>query len=249
MEPDLLASPFRAIPRERVKDQALEQLKQYIASGAVTAGGRLPSERDLAKRLGVGRNSVREAVKVLEALGIVESRVGEGTFIVDAAGASLGRTIGFALATWGGTLVELLQARQMIESEAARFAARRAEPADLAAILAEVDQMEAAGDDLYAYLAADMRFHRRIAAATHNAIAAGLVANLIDALEEVLRELRADQIATVAEGTATHRDIYAALAAGDADAAHHRMRVHLQFSTDLWTAVASLGSGPEPAPA
>lgn len=246
MQTDVHASPFRAIPRERVKDQALEQLKRYIASGAVATGGRLPSERELAKQLGVGRNSVREAVKVLEALGIVESRVGEGTFIVEAAGASLGRTIGLALATWGGTLVELLQARQMIEAEAARFAARRAEPADLAAILAEVDRMEASSDDVYAYLAADMRFHRHVAAATHNAIAAGLIANLIDALEEVLGELRADQIATVAEGTATHRDIYAALAAADADAAHHRMREHLQFSTDLWTAVASFASDPEP---
>jgi GntR family transcriptional repressor for pyruvate dehydrogenase complex len=228
------------IARASVKDQALDQLKRFIASGAIDAGGRLPSERELARQLGVGRNSVREAMKILEALGIVESRIGEGTFIVEATGASIGRTIGFALATWGGALVELLQARQMIEPEAARFAARHATADDLAAILAEVERMAEADDDAYGYLAADMRFHRLVAAATHNGVVAALVANLIDAVEEVLRELRADQIAAVAEGTATHRDIFAALAARDVEAASRGMRDHLQFSTDLWTAVASL---------
>lgn len=242
MAPRVDAAAPSLIPIERasVKDQALTQLKRYIAAGGLTAGERLPSERELARQLGIGRNSVREALKVLEALGIVESRVGEGTFIVEQPGASIGRSIGLSLATWGGALLELLHARQMIEVESARFAALRATPDDCQAILAEVERMDAAGSDTYGYLAADMQFHRLVAQATHNGVVTVVVANLIDTLQEVLGEMRADQIQSVSEGTATHHDIYAAIARRDADAAAREMRTHLQFSTDLWTAVASL---------
>ena len=234
------------IDRASIKDLALDQLKRYIASGAVGAGQRLPSERELAQRLGVGRNSVREALKALEAVGIVESRVGEGTFITAQTGASIGRTIGLGLATWGGTLVEILKARQMIETGTARVAAQEADGEDLGALEAELVRMETATDAPYRYLSADMNFHRLIARATHNSIVAGIVGNLIDLLEEVLSEANAHQIVTVAEGTATHRDIYAAIAGRDSTAAAHAMRVHLQFSTELWAAVTSLGGANTP---
>ena len=243
--PDVVAPKLSRIDRASVKDLALEQLKRYIASGAVAAGQRLPSERELARRLGVGRNSVREALKVLEAVGIVESRIGEGTFITEQTGASIGRAIGLSLATWGGTLVEILKARQMVEVETAREAARHAGPADLAALEAELVRMEAAGAAVYDYLAADMHFHRLVATATHNSIVAGIVGNLIDTLEAVLREANADQITTVAEGGATHRDIHAAIERRTPDAAAEAMRRHLQFSTDFWAAITSLGGRPD----
>lgn len=250
MAPKVIAPATSLIPIERasVKDQALAQLKQFIASEGLAAGERLPSERELARQLGIGRNSVREALKVLEALGIVESRVGEGTFILEQPGATLGRTIGLSIATWGGALLELLHARQMIEVESARFAALRATDDDRQAILAEVDRMDAAGDDIYGYLAADMQFHRLVAQATHNGVVAAVVSNLIDILQDVLGEMRADQIQSVAEGTSTHRDIFAAIVQKDGDTASREMRSHLQFSTELWTAVASLTQHREPDP-
>lgn len=178
---------------------------------------------------------------MLEAVGIVESRVGEGTFITEQAGTSIGRTIGLSLAAWGGTLVEVLAARQMIEVEAARVAAERAEPADAAAIEAELVRMESSGDSVHEYLAADMNFHRLVAAATHNSIVAGIVANLIDMLEAVLREAHADQITSVAEEGATHRDIYTGIAGRDPALAANAMREHLRFSTEVWATVTSLG--------
>lgn len=86
----------------RIREFALDQLKDFIASGAVAPGERLPSERDLAERLGIGRNSLREALKVLEAVGLVELRVGDGrgTYITEHAAAGIGRSIGMALAVW-----------------------------------------------------------------------------------------------------------------------------------------------------
>ena len=92
---------LETIKRVSVKDQTLEQLKNYILSGVVPLGERLPSERALADALGVGRYSVREALKVLQAVGLVESRVGEGAFLTANTGASFGRILGLSLATLG----------------------------------------------------------------------------------------------------------------------------------------------------
>ena len=131
-------SGLTAIEKASVKDQTLEQLKNYILSGAVRLGERLPSERALADALGVGRYSVREALKVLEAVGLVESRVGDGTFLTTNTGASFGRILGLSLATWGGTIIELLDARKMIEVEAARAAAERASPEEINLIETEL---------------------------------------------------------------------------------------------------------------
>lgn len=229
------------IDRTSIKDLALEQLKRYIMSGAVQPGQRLPSERDLAERLGVGRSSVREALKVLEAVGLIETRVGDGTYIVEQTGANIARVIGLSLATWGGAIVELLEARRIIEPAAAQFAATRATDADLTALGAALQAMEAA-DTFPTYLAADMQFHRLVAQATHNTLVARLIANLIDMLEETLRAAHGDELSTAAEGDGTHREVLAAIERHDGTGAADAMLRHLQFSTELWQAVVSLGT-------
>lgn len=106
-----IAPVLSRIDRASIKNLALDQLKHFIVTTGITPGERLPSERELAEQLGVGRNSVREALKILEAVGLVESRIGEGTFVVDQVGASIGRHIGFSLAVWGSTTLELMDAR------------------------------------------------------------------------------------------------------------------------------------------
>ena len=233
-------SGLTTIEKISVKDQTLEQLKNYILSGAVPLGERLPSERALADALGVGRYSVREALKVLEAVGLVESRIGEGTFLTTNTGASFGRILGLSLATWGGTIMELLDARKMIEVEAARAAAQRATSAEVKAIERELRAMQANMDRVGEYLIADFNFHRRIGAASHNAIIGQFVVNVIDLLEEVLKESHSDSLPALAEGGGTHQAIYDAIARGDADAAGDLMRDHIQFSSEVWQTVISL---------
>ena len=233
-------SGLKTIEKVSVKDQTLEQLKQYILSGAVPLGERLPSERALADALGVGRYSVREALKVLEAVGLVESRIGEGAFLTNNTGASFGRILGLSLAAWGGTIIELLDARKMIEAEAARAAAERASVGQIERIKAELDAMRANMDRARAYLKADMNFHRRIGQASHNAIISQFVSNLIDLLEEALKETHSDSLPAQAEGGGTHQAIFDAIARGDADAAGNLMREHIQFSSEVWQTVISL---------
>lgn len=231
---------LKTIAKASVRDQTLEQLKNYILSGVVRLGERLPSERALADALGVGRYSVREALKVLEAVGLVESRVGEGTFLTTNTGVSFGRILGLSFATWGGTIMELLDARKMIEVEAARAAAERATRAEIGLIETELETMQANVDSVQAYLKADFNFHRRIGEASHNAIISQFVSNLIDLLEEVLRESHSDSLPAQAEGGGTHQAIYDAIAKGDAEAAGDLMRDHIQFSSEVWQTVITL---------
>ncbi|MCB0084655.1 MAG: FadR family transcriptional regulator [Caldilineaceae bacterium] len=230
------------IHRASIKDLALEQLKQYIVASDLTPGQRLPSERELAEQLGVGRNSVREALKVLEAVGVVTSRIGEGTFITAQTGASFGRMLGFGLAAWGGSIMEILEARQMIEVEAARTAAAKADDDDLAQLEAELLQMEAVQEFSPTYLKADMNFHRLIGQATHNAIVAQIMADIIDLLEETLAEAHTDELPITAEGTGSHRALFAAIQQRDATLVEQLMRQHLQFSIELWQILISLGA-------
>ncbi len=233
-------SGLKTIEKASVKDQTLEQIKNYILSGVVPLGERLPSERALADVLGVGRYSVREALKVLEAVGLLESRVGEGTFLTTNTGASFGRILGLSLATWGGTIIELLDARKMIEVEAARAAAERATREQNRRIEIELRAMHANMDRVREYLKADMNFHRRIGEASQNAIISQFVNNLIDLLEEVMQETHSDSLPALAEGGGTHQAIFDAIARGDADAAGDLMRDHIQFSSEVWQTVISL---------
>jgi GntR family transcriptional repressor for pyruvate dehydrogenase complex len=233
---------LQPIDRTSIKELALDQLKRFILDGDFAPGHRLPSERELAERLGIGRNSVREALKVLEAVGIVESRIGEGTFLTAQTGTSIGRTIGFSLAVWGGTIVEILAARQMLEIEAARVAAQNATQEHLRDIAYELQRMDENREQPLVYLAADMNFHRLIGKATQNTIVARVLGNLIDLLEEILSEVQSDNLPTADEGPGTHRALYNAIAARDPNVAAELMRQHLDFSTELWHAVVSLGS-------
>jgi GntR family transcriptional repressor for pyruvate dehydrogenase complex len=187
---------------------------------------------------------VREALKVLEAIGIIESRIGEGTFLVEPSGASLAQTIGLSLATWGGAVIEIIGARQVIEVESARVGAQHATGEEFAALAAQLRRMEASKDNFPTYLAADMEFHRVVGRATHNAIVARITETLLDLLEQTLHEGHGDQIPMFAEGSATHTEVFHAIERRDPDAAADAMRRHLQFTAELWQTVVSLGAVP-----
>ena len=230
------------ITRTSVRDQTLEQLKNFIVSGELGPGGRLPSERALSEALGVGRYSVREALKILEAVGLVESRPGDGTFLATRTGEQFGRILGMSLAAWGGAIIEILDAREMIEVEAARAAAERATEQDLLNLSHELERMRLGAQqmDIPEYLSADMEFHRRIAEASHNAIIWQFVSNLADLLEEVLQEAKFDEMPAQAEGGASHQDVYRAIAGRDKQAAARLMGRHIQFTTEVWQTMISL---------
>jgi DNA-binding FadR family transcriptional regulator len=219
--------PFQAIETRRLYERVADQLGELIRRGTFAAGERLPPERDLARRLGVSRPVVREAMVALEIAGLVEVRTGSGTYV---RGASAGTNQPLVLPDVGPSPLELVTARKLLEPEIARAAATSAGPADLEAIAATLGQMRedlAGGPD---FKAADRLFHTRVAAATRN----GALVAVVDQLWESSYAPIFDQLSQRVglpenrrAALAEHERILAALERRDGEAAREAMRVHL----------------------
>ncbi|CAI8804157.1 MULTISPECIES: FadR/GntR family transcriptional regulator [Pseudomonas] len=145
-------------------DQALEQLRWRISEGRWAIGERLPTEPELAAELGISRNTVREAMRVLAFSGLIEIRQGDGSYL-----RSMTDPLGAMRALSHCTLEQAQETRQILEVEAVGLAAVRRTDADLTALH---EALKASAvlyhGDLEAYISADLLFHKRLVDAAHN---------------------------------------------------------------------------------
>ena len=145
-------------------DQALEQLRLRIAQGAWAVGERLPTEPELCAELGISRNTVREAMRVLAFSGLIEIRQGDGSYL-----RSMTDPLGTMRALSHCTLGQAQETRQILEVEAIGLAAQRRTAGDLRALRTALDTSAALYQgDLEAYISADLAFHQRLVDAAHN---------------------------------------------------------------------------------
>ena len=145
-------------------DQALEQLRLRIAQGAWAVGERLPTEPELCAELGISRNTVREAMRVLAFSGLIEIRQGDGSYL-----RSMTDPLGTMRALSHCTLGQAQETRQILEVEAIGLAAQRRTASDLRALRTALDASAALYQgDLEAYISADLAFHQRLLDAAHN---------------------------------------------------------------------------------
>ena len=208
-------------------DQAIAKIKDLIVSGEFTAGARLPKEQVLADRLGLSRNSLREAVRALTMVGVLEPRVGDGTYVTSLEPELLLTGLGFVSDLLAGeTLLELHQVRRILEPVATGLAATRMTDADFEALEACLNQMDTA-ETQQAFIDADTQFHRVIVMAAGNSTLASLILGLSGGV------LRARLWRSITEQDAVeitksrHRDIYRALRARDAEQASAADLIHL----------------------
>lgn len=197
----------------------MEQIKQLIIQGKLSPGDRLPSERELAAELGISRHSLREALKTLAVLGIVEIKANSGTFISAGAERSLA-LYNFSLLSRQGSHLSLLETRKALEVEIARLAARRATPADLDLLKQAVEEFEAAVRDRVDSAGPDLAFHRALAKATQNMI----FLLIIDSLPTFVIRVPELEISSMT----FHRQIYQAVKARNGDEAAELMAKHLE---------------------
>jgi DNA-binding FadR family transcriptional regulator len=166
-------------------DASVEELRSRIVSGQWPVGTRIPTEPALVEMLGVGRNTVREAVQALVHSGLVERRQGSGTYVlgVSELAVTMGRQIADARQS------DVVEVRRALEVEAARLAARRRTPAEAAAIeRARTERRDAyLAGDLDAMVETDLSLHRAIVRASGNPVLIDLYDNLIDAIGENIR--------------------------------------------------------------
>ena len=218
--------------RGRATDQAMAKIKELISSGEFTAGARLPTERELTQRFGVSRSSLREAVRALALVGVLEPRVGDGTYVTTLEPDLLLTGIGFVsdLAS-GESLLEIHAIRRLLEPEATRMATPNLVDDDFVRLEECLVQMDAARG-VSTFIEADAAFHRVILGACGNAALASLIQNLSSGT------LRARLWQSIVERSATdatlaaHRAIYDALVVRDADMAAAADLMHLGIAED-----------------
>lgn len=214
-------------------DVVISAVKDMITRGELSAGSRLPIEKDLAARLAVSRGSLREGVRALAIMGVLETRQGDGTYVTSLDPALLLAPMGFLVdLQTPSSSAHLQSVRRVLESEAAARAATRITADELAAATAVLDAIDPllqapTTADHDTIMEADIAFHRIVARASHNPA----LEALIDALAS--RTIRARMWRAISDGgaiaatQAEHRAILAELARGDGDGARIRMAGHL----------------------
>ena len=209
-----------------VTDEAIEKIKGMIVSGVLTPGSRLPREADLAAELGVSRNSLREAVRALSLVRILDVRQGDGTFVASLEPQTLLDAVSFLLELHqDDSVLDILGVRRILEPGATALAAKAMSDdaiADLHVLLAEQE-----GNTIADLVTHDLAFHAAIAEGSGNRILSSLLESisLPTARARVWRGLTEEHAfeRTVAE----HRGIYEAIAARDAGLAEARALSHI----------------------
>ena len=208
-------------------DEAIERIKAMIVSGELAPGDRLPKEADLAERLGLSRNSLREAVKALSLIRVLDVRQGDGTYVTSLQPEILLDTVGFVLDFHrDDSVLHLLEVRRVLEPAATAMAALAMTDEEIAALGVLVDSISSA-PDLNELIAADLEFHHRIAVGSGNPV----LASLIDSLSAPTLRARIWRGLTQ-EGAASrtheqHQAIHQALATRQPDLARSWATVHI----------------------
>nr|WP_221475071.1 FCD domain-containing protein [Sphaerisporangium rubeum] len=203
---------MRTAQRASLVDQVIEQLKDQITSGSWQMHAKIPTETVLAEQLGVGRNTVREAVRALTHAGLLECRQGDGTYVraTSELSGAMARRLRAA------EHMEILEVRRALEIEAAKLAAVRRTEGDIELIEAALKRRDQAwmAADTDTFVEADLAFHIAVVEATHNRV-------LIDLYKDFSTALRASIAAAGAPlaGHIPHDAIARAIADGDAAAA------------------------------
>jgi GntR family transcriptional repressor for pyruvate dehydrogenase complex len=228
-QPGIGIAPIKST---RIYEEIVRQIKTMIAEGRLKSGDQLPPERDLAEKFVVSRTSVREALRALESLGLVEIRPGEGTFVKEVSVEALIEPLAMVMASQRETIAELFEARRLIEPAIAGLAARRATPdeiQEMARILEEQAKETAAGRT---GLVQDSQFHTAIAAAAHNQA----IMRVVHAIMDLLTQSREESLSTPGRperSHQSHRRILDAITRRNPAAAEEAMRAHLTVVEEL----------------
>lgn len=222
----MINKPLAPIARATIADQIVERITAFILDAKLRPGDKLPSERDLMVQLGVGRSSLREAIKTLSAIGIVDVQIGDGMYVSGGQTAVLTKPLAWGLLLGDHSTREVIEARRAVEVELSGLAATRLTPDDLAAIGALWATMRANDDNAESFTEADQAFHLAIAKAARNSV----LYHVLDTLRHIIRIWifkTFSEYPNRQAGFDEHAAIFAALEARDPDAARRAMAAHL----------------------
>jgi GntR family transcriptional repressor for pyruvate dehydrogenase complex len=203
------------------------KLVAHLIRGDWEEGERIPPERELCVQLGVGRASLREALKALEIMGMIEIRLGDGTYVC-ARSEFLSRPLLWAITGSAQTdSQELVEARKLIEVEMAGLAAERATPDDLTTVTGYLEAMEASVESQKSFQESDVKFHLAIGRAAHNRI----LLNALQLIRNLMQQWIGSVLSIPGSGAAAleqHKRILAAIQNKDKTGARLAMQEHLE---------------------
>jgi len=208
-------------------DEAISKIKRMITSGELGPGDRLPREADLAERLGLSRNSLREAVRALAMINVLDVRQGDGTYVTSLDAGLLLDALSFVVDFHrDDSVLQFLEVRRILEPAATALATERMAEADIVKLQVLLDELSTT-PSVEALVANDLEFHRRIAAGAGNAV----LCSLIDGLSGPTTRARIwrglTQEGAVAKTREQHQAIHDAIAGRRPELAHSWATVHI----------------------
>ncbi|HTA23883.1 MAG TPA: FadR/GntR family transcriptional regulator [Terriglobales bacterium] len=224
--PPVIKSDFEVIRRNKVYEEVAQQIERLILK-KLRPGDKLPSERELAELLKVSRSSIRDAIRGLELMGMVEPRQGAGTIVREISSDSVMNPFSNALKRRRESVSELLDFRKMLEPPLAARAATHASADEISEMEEILQRQEAKQARAESTVAEDSEFHYSVALASGNSV----VLKVLDILMELLRDTRERSLQVEGrpqKSIAGHRRILAAIKRHDAEAAKSAMRRHIE---------------------
>jgi GntR family transcriptional repressor for pyruvate dehydrogenase complex len=220
---------FHKIKKTNISETIVDQIKNMVLNGKLIPGQKLPSERELTEMLGVSRSSVREAMRSLSSIGLVDIRSGEGTFLNENTHLL---TDHFQLQCLLNkySILELVEARKMIEMEIVKLAVARGDVNDIDYIREMYTEMLMKKSTPGEFIKADFNFHMAIATASKNRY----LAEMLSATRELLLEINTDVIrkpGQIDKAIKTHANILDAIEKGDVSQALKEMNSHINMVT------------------
>lgn len=217
-------------PREPPSSELVRKLLDYLLSGQIEPGTRIPSERQLATSLGIGRSAVRDALRPLTWLGIIEVRQGDGTYLRGMTSELLPKVVEWGLLLGEERVMDLVEARRHIEGITARLAAERRTKEGADEIEAALKRMSNAVQNREALVDADIAFHLKVAEIAGNTVLSGILTN-IQSLLRVWIDRVSQSASSQEPAYHEHVPIAQAIVAGDGDRAAAAMTDHLCSAT------------------
>lgn len=225
-----MIASLRAVEKKRAYEDIVQQILGLIENGKLRRGDQLPSERDLVETFKVSRTTVREAIRALESMKLLQCRQGSGTYVIASSEEALIQPLAAALFNAKDDIRDIFYIRKIIEPEIAHLAAGNATPQEIEEMETILCEQEACIGRGESVLATDSLFHSHLAGATKNRVMERLLTALVDLLKQS-REvyLDEDERKTRAKRSLEgHQRVLAAIKKGDSDAALKSMLQHLE---------------------
>ena len=228
---------YKKITRKKIYEEVADIIIEMIKSGQLKPGDQLDSVQELANKFQVGRSAIREALTSLRAMGLIEMRQGEGTFVKTFTPNSLTYPLQSAMLMSKKSIQELLELRLIVEAAIVAKAAKNRTIEDLDEMRKHLDDMAVHTGNSELGERADLAFHLAIAKAADNVLLSTLMQHVSDLMSEAMRETRRiclyDEKQTLAQLNEHHLSIYRQIEAQDDVAAEKAMKAHLLFVEDV----------------